>query len=574
VPPAPSSTAAPPSAASVADSLEISLDGPCTNRGPRWRPWRPCASGPTVARTFHALLGGIQILAWISLALQLELLIGSHGLAPLADFLVAARTQVGGLPVWRFPSLLALLPGDAGPGDTTLLVGPILGIALGIGGLIGKLPRACAAGQVVLYLGYATACRTFLGFQWDNLLLECSLLAAFTSTATSTSTSNSSTSRSRTISPLVHVLFRLLVFKLYFESGLAKWQSPIHDWRDGTAMTFYYETAPLPTALGWYAHHLPRAWHLLESRVVLVVELVVPFAIFGPRPARLTAAALFTVFEGVNAATANYGFFCFLAVAMHVFLLDDRDVAALAARARRLVARLGPRSPLAPVAAARPGAAVQPASTEALGASASSTVAVAGALAVISRSTWRRALAWSGAAVWVAASLAEGAFAFGDLGPGAVSSLIPVLELTQTFRVVNAYHLFASVTRHRIEPEIQTEVDGRWSSHDLRYKPGDPRRRPPFVAPHQPRVDFLLWFFGLSYDRSTAPAYVTTLLERLCDEPDTVAPLFAGVLPVAPTAVRIAFFEYHFSSASEKATSGAWWSREPVGLSRSLSCGR
>jgi uncharacterized membrane protein YphA (DoxX/SURF4 family) len=471
-------------------------------------------------------------------------LVGSHGLAPLADFLVAARAQLGGLPVWRFPSLLALLPGDAGPGDTTLLVGPILGVALGIGSLLGKLPRACAAGQVILYLGYATACRNFLGFQWDNLLLECSLLAAFTSTSTS------SAARSCTVSPLVHVLFRLLVFKLYFESGLAKWQSPIHDWRDGTAMTFYYETAPLPTALGWYAHHLPRAWHLLESRAVLALELVIPFAIFGPRPTRLTAAALFTVFQGANAATANYGFFCFLAVAMHVFLLDDCDVGALAARARGLVARLGRRWPLRRAMATSP------------------------AVAVASRSTWRRALAWSGAAAWVAASLAEGAFALGDLGPGALSTLLPVLELTQTFRVVNAYHLFASVTRQRIEPEIQTEADGLWSAHDLRYKPGDVRRRPPFVAPHQPRVDFLLWFFGLSYDRSTAPAYVTTLLERLCDEPATVAPLFAGPIPAAPTAVRIAFFEYHFSSASEKAATGDWWSREPVGVSRSLSCGR
>jgi uncharacterized membrane protein YphA (DoxX/SURF4 family) len=573
VPPAPSSTSTPPTEASVEAARESSLDGPRPrrNRGARWRPWRPCASGPNVARTFHALLGGIQILAWISLALQLDLLIGSHGLAPLADFLVAARAQVGGLPAWRFPSLLALLPGDAGPGDITLLGGPILGVALGLGSLLGRLPRACAAGQVVLYLGYATACRNFLGFQWDNLLLECSLLAAFTATSTSTP---SSTSWSRAISPLVHVLFRLLVFKLYFESGLAKWQSPIHDWRDGTAMTFYYETAPLPTALGWYAHHLPRAWHLLESRAVLAIELVAPLAIFGPRPARLTAAALFTVFQGANAATANYGFFCFLAVALHVFLLDDRDLGALTARARRLVARLAPGSPRARMANARPGAAVQPPSTEARAPSVSASATVAVPVAVVSHPTWRRTLAWAGAAAWVAASLAEGAFAFGDLGPGAVSSLIPVLELTQTFRVVNAYHLFASVTRQRIEPEIQTEDDGRWSSHDLRYKPGDLRRRPPFVAPHQPRVDFLLWFFGLSYDRSTAPAYVTTLLERLCDEPATVAPLFAGPLPAAPTAVRIAFFEYHFSSASQKATTGAWWSREPIGVSRSLSCGR
>ena len=92
-------------------------------------------------------------------------------------------------------------------------------------------------------------------------------------------------------------------------------------------MTFYYETAPLPTWLGWWAHNLPAAWHHFESRAVLVLELVVPFAIFGTRRLRLATAALFTGFQILNIASANYGFFCYLALALHVFLLDDGDLA-------------------------------------------------------------------------------------------------------------------------------------------------------------------------------------------------------------------------------------------------------
>src|SRR5256885_10492323 len=97
-----------------------------------------------------------------------------------------------------------------------------------------------------------------------------------------------------------HLLLRVLTFKLYFESGIAKWQSPLHDWHDGSAMTYYYETAPLPAALAFYAHHLPVWWHHLESRATLVLELVVPFAAFGPRPARLLALAALTRFQVVN----------------------------------------------------------------------------------------------------------------------------------------------------------------------------------------------------------------------------------------------------------------------------------
>ena len=77
--------------------------------------------------------------------------------------------------------------------------------------------------STALYLSYALACRVFLSFQWDNLLLECGLLAAFLPADRA--------------APVVHFVFRALLFKLYFESGIAKWQSPLRDWHDGSAMT-------------------------------------------------------------------------------------------------------------------------------------------------------------------------------------------------------------------------------------------------------------------------------------------------------------------------------------------------
>ena len=49
------------------------------------------------------------------------------------------------------------------------------------------------------------------------------------------------------------------------------------------------------------------------------------------------------------------------------------------------------------------------------------------------------------------------------------------------------------------------------------------------VAPHQPRVDFQLWFHGLAV--RSVPAYVATLLDRLCHNAEAVQPLFADALP-------------------------------------------
>ena len=76
----------------------------------------------------------------------------------------------------------------------------------------------------------------------------------------------------------------------------------------------------------------PVWWHHLESWFTLAFELLVPFTFFvGARRVRLAAAVILTGFQIINAATANYGFFCYLAAALHVLLLDESDVERAAA---------------------------------------------------------------------------------------------------------------------------------------------------------------------------------------------------------------------------------------------------
>jgi hypothetical protein len=496
-------------------------------------PWT-FGSGPAVGALYGRLLAAITIVAWASLGWQVRVLVGSRGLLPVDEFMQAVEAR-GGVSWWALPTVLRWARSDG-----ALVAGVWIGAALGVGALLcrGVPRRVCFALSTALYLSYATACRAFLSFQWDNLLLECGLLAAFLP--------------SDRRAPLVHFLFRVLLFKLYFESGLAKFQSPLRDWHDGSAMTYYYETAPLPTFLGWYAHNLPAWWHHFESRATLVLELGVPFAIFGPRRARLAAAAAFTGFQVANAATANYGFFCYLATALHVFLLDDHDVErACAFAVRRLPARAVAWTRSIPWP--RPRA---PAATRALPAP----------------------LRWLGraaAASFVFVSLLEGLLAFAN-ADALVQPFVRLLEVDQALRLVNTYHLFASITRERVEPELETldgggNDDGAWAAHHLWHKPGDLGRAPDFVAPHQPRLDFQLWFHGLGFRRSQPP-YVSTLLELLCEDPSAVQPLFRDPLPPRPRAVRIAYWQYHFTTPAERRATSAWWRRERVGTTRPLPC--
>jgi hypothetical protein len=488
-------------------------------------------SGPKVARLFHALLALLFLVAWLSLGAQLDVLFGGRGLLPIA----AALEQAGasGLGFSRIPTLFWW----TGASDRALGLGVAAGVVLALLALAGIRVRLCLGLSTLLYLSYAAAGRTFLSFQWDNLLLEAGLLATLLP-------------RDRP-APWAHALLRVLVFKLYFESGIAKWQSPLGDWQDGSAMTFYYETAPLPTFLAWHAHWLPAWWHHFESRFTLFFELCLPFAIFGPRAFRRVALAVFSAFQVLDIATANYGYFCYLSASLHVFLLDDADLLRARAFLRRRLPRVGRAMALArilrrkmrlfrwpPPLPSRPG----------------------------------RALGATIFALYVGLSATEAMARFGL--HEMVSFTDPLRDRLSPLRLINTYHLFAQITRTRIEPTVEVSTDGHaFTEQPLRYKPGAVDRPPPFVAPHQPRLDFQLWFYGLAFRRGTPP-YVTALLDRICKDRAVLDGIFAGPLPEAPEAARMGFYRYQFTTPAERAASGAYWKREWVGATPPVSCAR
>jgi uncharacterized membrane protein YphA (DoxX/SURF4 family) len=470
---------------------------------------------------FQKALSLVLFFAFLSLARQLDVLIGARGLLPAAVFFERAR--LAGASWLDAPSLFWL-----GHSDGVLRAGAWLGMALAVLALIGRWPRACFALSAPLYLSYATVGDDFTAFQWDNMLVEVALLAALLPARPAVNDR---------AAWLALFALRLLVFKLYFESGLAKWQSHLRDWHDGSAMAFYYETAPLPAPLAWHAHHLPDWFHRLESWGALVLELLVPFLVLGPRRARLAAFWAFTAFQIVNTATANYGFFTYLSLALHVLLLDERDVAALAARLPSWSRPHARSWTWASTARAR-------------------RVSMALLASVLS--------------VWLLASFTGALLRFAR-SPALRSALGASYATIAPFRVANVYQLFGHITRERIEPQLELLLDGAWQEHDLRYKAGKPARTPSLVAPHQPRVDFRLWFYGLSFRRGT-PEYVHNLIDRLCHDPAAVAPLFAAPLPAQPDAVRIVFFNYRMSSPDERAESGAFWVRERVTASPERRC--
>ena len=84
------------------------------------------------------------------------------------------------------------------------------------------------------------------------------------------------------------------------------------------------------------------------------------------------------------------------------------------------------------------------------------------------------------------------------------SIALKILGWSAPFHIVNGYGLFANMTKSRPEIIIEGSNDGKkWQAYQFRWKPGNLDRSPKTVAPHQPRLDWQMWFAALSNYRRT-----------------------------------------------------------------------
>ncbi len=501
--------------------------------GPHLGPHRDALT----ASVFVRLLAIVYFVAFMSLETQIVGLVGRRGVLPAGEFLdavrdLAVRGEIG--PIARFFVLPTLCWLNASDPFLRLLCGG--GAALALLLCIGVAPTALLTVLWILYLSLSTICRDFLSFQWDVLLLETGLLSIFLLPP------RLWLSWSRTDAPSrgVHLLLLWLLFRLMFSSGVVKLESGDPNWRNLHALTFHYETQPLPSWIGWYARQLPLGAHRASAAGMFFVELVVPFFVFGPRRLRFVAFWAFLALQTVINVTGNYGFFGLQAAALCVVLLDD---AALVVAARLF----------------------RPVRAEPVEAR-TSDEAGSGRTFEDSSAAWPR---WILAPVIWTLAIAS-TIELADTLRIPVDRATPIWAFRRVivpFRSVNGYGLFAVMTTTRPEIIIEGSSDGdRWQPYEFKYKPGDPRRPPGFVAPHQPRLDWQMWFAALGQwqQHEWFPRLCARLLEG---SPDVLALLAYNPFPARPPRyIRAVVYDYRFTDRETRSARGAWWRREPKGL--------
>ncbi len=473
----------------------------------------------TLTRTRRAFLAGLGIVyavAFVSLWVQIHGLIGVQGILP-AQSLLDAVARLGPARLWRLPTLAWITGASDGALDVLCGAGTVAGLALACG----VVAPVAAVAAWLLYLSLYHLGQEFLSFQWDILLLEAGFLAIFATPLAATPQSP------RWFDPpdrVVWWLLRLLIAKLMFLSGVVKLASGDPTWRDLTALHYHYETTCLPTWTGWYMHALPLWFHRGSAALMFVVELALPLGAFGPRRVRMASAAGFVGLMVFIAATGNYGFFNLLAIVLCIPLLDD---AALG--------RIG------------------------LGRHGEERGSAGGG-----RHGWPRVVTWTVAAAVLALSPVP-LLAAARVRGVVPNVLVRLYELQEPFHLVNGYGLFANMTTSR--PEIVVEAsDDRveWRPYEFRWKPGDPMRRPGFVQPHMPRLDWQMWFAALGSPRSSRwfVAFCARLLEGSAP---VLALLETNPFPAAPPRyVRATLYDYRFTTPAERRATGAWWTRRAL----------
>jgi len=463
---------------------------------------------------FFRLLGLVYSVAFLIVVRQWPPLLGSHGLLPAASFLdEVAGVHGHGLGAFlRLPSLFWLNASDA-----AFRGGGYLGLVLSLLVLLGLANVPILLTLWLLYMSFVHVGQIFYGYGWEMLLLETGFLAVFLAPLWRPGPFP----REAPPSPVVIVLLRWLVFRLMLGAGLIKLRGD-SCWRDLTCLVYHYETQPNPNPLSWYFHQAPVWFHKLEVAFNHLVEIVVPFFLFGPRRARRVAGGLVVVFQVLLILSGNLSFLNWLTITAAVACFDDGALARLlpaSAKARLERHVEGAEEPKA------------------------------------------RALAAYALAVVV-----------GLLSLNPVANMLSPGQVMNTsfdpFDLVNTYGAFGSVGRERYEIVLEGTGDdpadpaARWIEYDFKCKPGTPARRPCWISPYHHRLDWQMWFQDMP-GASMDPWFVHLVARLLAGDPATRGLLAPG--PFAdrpPRAVRALYYRYELTRLGEPHRD--WWKRTLV----------
>ncbi|MDA0772605.1 MAG: lipase maturation factor family protein [Cyanobacteria bacterium] len=501
---------------------------------------------PLVQNLFIRSIGFSYLLAFASLLSQIKGLIGSTGILPATEYLTILKTKSLGL--FDIPSIFWF-----NSSDNFMIMACLLGILVSFYLVIRRQKNeldlvefASLLTLYLIYLSFVNTSRDFLSFQWDVLLLEVGVLTSlFSLFKTNEFASN-----------IFKWLFRFLLFKLMFMSGLVKISSNDPTWSSLKALDFHYYTQPLPNPLSYFVHQLPSWFHKLSIIIMFVIELILPFFIFCRKNLRELAAWGFVLLQLIIIMTGNYCFFNLLSIFLCLWLFEDSTI-------KRFI----PESFEQQLSSIR----TVSGSLEIISAFIKNRLASVKSIDA-SNILRKRLIKISIISFAIFTIMLDCYFIF-SRSPIKLKTkqqvILKVSPLIQPFRyyfINNAYGLFANMTTSRKEIIIQgANEDLNWQEYEFKYKPQNPQKLPQQIAPYQPRLDWQMWFAALSPRPS--PWFMQFTGRLLNNEKEVTNLIKTNPFPdKAPKYIRALLYDYKFTSLDEYSKTKNYWKPKLLGV--------
>ncbi|XP_077120447.1 lipase maturation factor 2 [Ranitomeya variabilis] len=562
-----------------------------------------------VRNTFLWGLSGIYLCAFLSLYTQVPGLYGREGILPAGKML-----RFTGKDLWEqlkdSPTLLWLGPQLGLDTEQGIELLCILGAVLSLGALLFNCFRDSLIFLLlwILYLSLYQVGQVFLYFQWDSLLLETGFLAILVAPMRALRSKMNVWSAHDGIT---FWLTRWLLFRLMFASGVVKLTSRCPTWWGLTALTYHYETQCIPTPAAWYAHQLPVWFQKLSVVATYVIEIGVPWLFFLPsRRLRLFSFYAQVLLQVLIILTGNYNFFNLLTVVLCFSLLDDQhlrsgpkgrkgrrfslqsfvvcfDLLAFGLLGFWTVKHFDLQINLEKYHVESKTAFTYHDFLQWLRTLIFPSIWLAGAslgweiLKGMYRSASVRGFFWKllSTIQWAVFSVATvGMFAIslvpytyievesnGQLWP----SLHRMFKAVDEYQLVNSYGLFRRMTGVGGRPEVVVEGSYdklTWTEIEFMYKPGNVSAPPPIITPHQPRLDWQMWFAALGHHTHSPwfTSFVYRLLQgnkdviRLVQNDESLYPFNSH----PPLYIRAQLYKYWYTEVDQTGhTPSNWWRR-------------
>lgn len=423
--------------------------------------------------------------------------------------------------------------------NSSLIAICVSGIILGLIGSFGFAMSFCLAALFLLYMPLVSFGEPFMSFQWDILLLESSFLVLGIEFFKK---------RGFLIaSKVFHFLLKLLLFKLIFLSAMVKIAGG-GSWLDLTALNYHYYTQPIPNPVSYFIHQMPQIFDKLCCFLMFVIELVFPFFIFleGDIKSdkklakisamlRYTAALSFIALMFVVIVTGNYCFFNLLCIFLSLSLLDNNFWRIILSKVQQKKAS---QSCELSYNQAKPKLLT---------------------LLITPVIFWLCLNFVAIDALFIARPFAQLNKSFAKVY-GVPSFLKENFNFFYKNRMISSYGLFARMTTSRKEIILQGSYDKKtWKDYEFKFKPGNPRRMPPQVAPHQPRLDWQMWFAALGNYKQN-PWLINFAARLLQNQQSAIDLLETNPFPdKAPKYIRAVSKDYKFTTLKSLMRHGKYW---------------